>query len=344
MHATRRFLVTALGASLADCGRSARRGAKASILDTGLLDRKFPAIANRAFPGVFNAGLIDLRSDRNWYWNIDRVFPMESVAKAPIAAAALAEVDAGRLSLQGPITLTADDLSAPFSAINQAWPTPPEGHTLTLTAGKLISLALRLSDNTAADVIMKRIGGPGAVTAWLQSKQIVDMRVDRYAREIQLAISGMASFRPAWKSEAAWLAAQGTVPAIERQAAMDAYLADPRDSTTAQGAINFLGKLAQGDLLSGASTRLIIGLMTGGPSGAMRLEAGLPASAVLAHKTGSTETDLGFTPVTNDIGIITLANGRRFAAAAFLAGATATLAERDRLFADTARLMVRAFG
>ncbi|HEY5107681.1 MAG TPA: class A beta-lactamase [Caulobacteraceae bacterium] len=344
MHATRRLLVTALAAGLADCGRPARRGVQPSPLDTRLLDRRFPAIAERARPGVFNAGVIGLGANRSWYWNINRAFPMESVAKAPIAAAALAEVDAGRLSLHEPIALTADDLSAPFSAINQAWPTPPEGHALTLTAGKLISLAVRLSDNTAADVIMKRIGGPGAVTAWLQSKQIVDMRVDRYAREVQQAIAGMASFRSAWKGESAWLAARGTVAAVDRQAAMDAYLTDPRDTTTAQAALNFLSKLADGELLSRASTRLLIGLMTGGPTGAGRLGAGLPAGAVLAHKTGSTDTDLGFTPVTNDIGIVTLPDGRRFAAAAFLAGATATLAERDRLFADTARLMVRAFG
>jgi beta-lactamase class A len=84
--------------------------------------------------------------------------------------------------------------------------------------------------------------------------------------------------------------------------------------------------------------------MATSPTGANRLRAGLPPGARLAHKTGSSGTDLGFTPATNDIGIVTLADGRQFAAAAFLAGSTATLAARDKLFADAARLMVQAFG
>jgi beta-lactamase class A len=75
-----------------------------------------------------------------------------------------------------------------------------------------------------------------------------------------------------------------------------------------------------------------------------RLRAGLPKGASLAHKSGSSGTDLGFTPATNDIGIVTLKDGRRYAIAAFLAGSTATEAERDAIFADTARLMLKAAG
>jgi len=344
MEAARRGFVTTLAAALAGCGRRAPSLPRSLRIDGKLLDRRFPALADRAAPAQFNLGVMSLRRDQTWYWNLDKRFPMESVFKAPLAAAALAEVDAGRLKLGEPITLTAQDLSPPFSAINEAWAWPPEGHSLTLTAGKLISLAVRFSDNTAADVIMKRIGGPGAVTAWLQAKEILDMRVDRYERELQQEIEAMASFRPEWKDQPKWLAARDTVAAADRQKAMDAFLADPRDTTTAPAALNFLAKLNDGQLLSPASTRLLLALMATSPTGANRLRAGLPPGARLAHKTGSSGTDLGFTPATNDIGIVTLADGRQFAAAAFLAGSTATLAERDRLFADAARLMVRAFG
>ena len=344
MDASRRGFVTALSAAVAGCSRRAtsRYGAKA--IDARLLDRKFPALADRARPGEFNAAILNLRTTQSWYWNLDKRFPMESVFKAPMAAAALAEVDAGRLKLSEAITLKPQDLCPPYSAISQAWPTPPEGHTETFTALKLISLAVRLSDNTAADVIMARIGGPGAVTAWLHAKEIADMRVDRYERELQQEVSGMAAFRPAWKNPKDWFAARDTIPAAARQSAMDAFLADPRDTTSAAAALDFLAKLADGSLISPASTRLLLGLMSDSPTGANRLSAGLPSGARWAHKTGSSGTDLGFTPATNDIGIVTLGDGRRFALAAFLAGATATLIDRDRLFADTARLMVEAIG
>jgi beta-lactamase class A len=83
---------------------------------------------------------------------------------------------------------------------------------------------------------------------------------------------------------------------------------------------------------------LLLRLMTDSTTGQGRLRAGLPAGASLAHKTGTAATDLGLTPATNDIGIVTLASGRRFALAAYLAGSTATPAARDRLIADAAAL------
>ena len=317
---------------------------KAGALDTKRLDRGFPALAERARPGFFNLGILEERGQQLWCWNDQARMPMQSVFKAPLAAAALAQVDAGRLRLDERIHITALDLSPPHSPIAEAWPTPPEGHVMDLPAIDLIALAVQQSDNTAADVIMKRIGGPGAVTAWLRSKDILDMRIDRYERELQQEVAGLEPFRPAWKDLRAWMAARDTVPAAMREAAMNAYVADPRDTTTVPAALNFLYKLSQGELLSPTSTRLLLRLMSNTVTGVNRLRAGLPPGASHAHKTGSAGTDLGFTPATNDIGLVTLADGRRFAIAAFLAGSTATEAERDRLFADAARLVVKAIG
>jgi beta-lactamase class A len=117
-------------------------------------------------------------------------------------------------------------------------------------------------------------------------------------------------------------------------------MADPRDTATLPSTLDFLSRLAQGQLLSAVSTRLLLRLMTDSPIGADRLRAGLPAGASLAHRTGSAATDLGLTPATNDIGIVTLPDGRRLAMAAYLAGSTATETVRDHLIADAARLAI----
>ncbi|MGI8840486.1 MAG: class A beta-lactamase [Caulobacteraceae bacterium] len=344
MAMARRLFLTALGAGLASCGRNASTSPKPGALDTGRLDREFPALAARARPGDFNLGVLEARGEQLWCWNAPARMPMQSIFKAPLAAAALAEADAGRLKLSERIAIGPLDLSPPPSAINRAWPAPPRPEVMSLPAVDLIALAVQESDNTAADVLMKRIGGPGAVTAWLRSKDIVDMRIDRYERELQQEIAGMDSFRPAWKDEAAWTAARDAVPAATRQSAMDAYLADPRDTTTVPAALSFLYRLSLGDLISPASTRLLLRLMATTGAGAHRLAAGLPPGATLAHKTGTARTDLGFTPATNDIGLVTLADGRRFAIAGFLSGSTATEAQRDALFADAARLAAKAIG
>jgi beta-lactamase class A len=340
MHANRRLFVAAIGAALASCGSPDKKAKGVPSLDTRRLKSEFPKLAQRARPGEFGLGVELLQVQESWVSDAGARFPMQSVFKAPMAAAALAEVDAGRLKLSEPITISDLDLSPPYSLIDEQWPTPPDHRSLTLPAIDLVALAVQRSDNTAADAIMKRIGGPGAVTAWLRGKSIQDISVDRYERELQQEVAGMAPFRPAWKDEAAWIAARATVPAQQREAAIAAYLADPRDTVTVPASLDFLHQLYLGQLLSPASTRLLIRLMTATYTGATRLRAGLPPGSVLAHKTGTARTDLGLTPATNEIGLVTLPNGRGLAIAAFLAGSTATAPERDKLIADAARLIV----
>jgi beta-lactamase class A len=344
MLATRRLFVTAIGAALASCGEKETAAKGPPTLDIDRLKSEFPKLAERAHPGAFGFGVELNRAPHSWVSDGDSRFPLQSVFKAPMAAAALAEVDAGRLTLSEPITITDVDLSPPYSRINEQWPTPTDHHSLTLPAIDLIALAVQRSDNTAADVIMKRIGGPGAVTAWLRGKSIPDISIDRYERELQQELAGMEPFRPAWKDEAAWIAARATVPATQREAAMAAYMADPRDTATVPASLEFLHQLYLGNLLSPASTRLLIRLMTSTFTGATRLRAGLPAGSIIAHKTGSARTDLGLTPATNEIALVTLPNGRRLALAAFLAGSTATAPDRDKLIADAARLAVSCIG
>jgi beta-lactamase class A len=345
MPTTRRRLVIAMlaatGFGVAACASPVNRRSRGRGLDLQRLAHGYEHLQARASPGTLAFGVMTLDSPAVWSSDPNFRAPLQSVFKAPLAAAALAEVDAGRLMLNEVIRIGADDLSPPPSRLNRAFP-PGTGAALEIPAADLIALAVRESDNTAADSIMRRIGGPGAVTAWLRAQNIKDMRVDRYERELQPDVSGLPSLRAAWKDEAAWSAARQDIPPSRREAAMAAYLADPRDTTTAQAALNFLGQLAAGALLSKPSTDLLLRLMTNAPTGPGRLRAGLPKDATLAHKTGSSGTDLGLTPATNDIGLVTLANGRRFAIAALLSGSTATETERDALIADAARLAVSA--
>jgi beta-lactamase class A len=342
LYSRRLFIAAAMGAGLAGCARRDALPAAATVFDSAVLDAGFPGLAARARPAEFALGVAPLNADKAWVSSANRRFPMQSVFKAPLAAAALAGVDAGSLKLGEAITLTEADLSPHVSAINDIWPTPPEGHTLTLPAIDLIALAVQRGDNTAADTIMKRLGGPAQITAWLRSKGVDGISIDRYERELQQDVAGMPPFQPAWKDDKAWMAARNALSAIDRESATASYLSDPRDTSTVPAALNFLITLAQGDLLSATSTRLLLRLMTDTIPGARRLKAGLPAGASIAHRPGSASTDLGLTPATNDIGVVTLADGRRFAIAGFLAGSTATEVARDRLFADAAALACRA--
>jgi beta-lactamase class A len=308
-------------------------------LDAARLDQMGEDLQARAGGARLGVALMNLESGELWAINGSDRFPMQSVFKAPLGAAVLAEVDAGRLSLSDTITVSDEDLSPPFSPVAAAYPGRRD-----YRVDELLTLAVGASDNTAADLLMGRIGGPGAVTAWLRSHGIEHMRVDRYERQLQPEISGLPSFRSDLKTEAAYRAAMAETPDETRQTATQRYLTDPRDSTTPRDALLFLAMLARGELLSEASTRHLLKIMEETPTGADRLAAGLPDGARLAHKTGTARTDLGLNPATNDIGLITLADGRRYAVAVFLSGSTQSEAEREAIIADVARAVTQSVG
>jgi beta-lactamase class A len=336
----RELLIGGASLTLAACQKDRPLTAsRTPRLDMRRLDKEVAALAAHAAPGVLGFGLMNLESGEFWVRFGDRAFPMMSVFKLPLGAAVLSEVDAGRLSLAETLTLTAKDLSPPLSPIADAWP-----GRVAYTVGELFTAALKESDNTAADVLMKRIGGPGAVSGWLQSRKIEEVRVDHYERELQSRALGMASFRPAWKGSAAFGAAVATVPPARRHAATLAYMADPRDSATPRGMLGFLRKLDEGELISAASTRRLLATLKQTPRGADRIVVGLPKGATFAHKPGTSGADQGLSAAYNDVGIFTLADKRSYAIAAFLTGSTAPEKARAALFADLGRIAAGSVG
>lgn len=336
----RQVLIGGTGLALAGCRKAQPLTAsRTPRLDMKRLDAEVADIAARAAPGVLGFGLMNLESGEFWVRLGDRPFPMQSVFKLPLGAAVLSEVDAGRLRLAETVTIGPKDLSPPWSPIADAWPARK-----AYTVQELLEAAVSNSDNTAADLLMRRIGGPGAVGAWLQAKNVNEIRVDRYERELQPDVFGMASFRAAWKGDAAFNAAKATVSPARRHAAMLAYMADARDSATPRGTLGFLRRLDEGELISPASTSRLLTIMLDAPRGADRLKAGLPKDARFAHKTGASGTDQGMKAAFNDVGIFTLADRRSYAIAAFLTGSTASDAERAGLFAELGHTAAHSIG
>jgi beta-lactamase class A len=332
----RAFLISS-AALVAGCHDQPMLGQMEPLFDAEELTKSFQALADKAKPSLLGVAVRDAQTGQTVAFNGDNRFPLQSVFKAALGAAVLAEVDAGKLRLDETITLRDIDLSPPFSPVADAWPARTD-----YTLAELLERAVGASDNTAADVLMKKIGGPGALTAWLVLKNIKDFQVDRYERQLQPDIAGMASFRADWKGEAAYRAALMAVPEARRRAATAAYLVDPRDTATPIAAITFLEALRAGQLISKVSTERLLAIMTATTTGEDRLRAAMSASTALAHKTGSARTDLGMNPATNDIGVYTLKDGRQYAVAAFLTASTASDAERDAIIAEVGRIVLKA--
>ncbi|HEY8571934.1 class A beta-lactamase [Phenylobacterium sp.] len=339
----RRRLITGGGAALllGACGDGERlTAATTPALDVERLAKEVPKLAERARPGLLGFGLMNLDSGQHWTLNGDRPFPMQSVFKAPLGAFALAEAEAGRLRPEEVVAIRDVDLAPGHSPIADAWPVRRD-----YTVRELIAAAVSDSDNTAADVLMARVGGPGALTAWLQARRIVEVRVDRYERELQPEAYGMAPFRAEWKGPT-FAIARDAVPQERRLAAMRAYMADPRDTATPRGMLDFLSLLDASRLLSPAGTRQLVRLMLDTPRGADRIRAGLPGDWRFAHKIGTSGVHLGLSLAFNDVGVASLPGEARrsYAVAAFLSGTTLDLPSQATLFADIGRLVARSVG
>ena len=77
--------------------------------------------------------------------------------------------------------------------------------------------------------------------------------------------------------------------------------------------------------------------MTETPTGPKRLKGLLPTTTVVAHKTGTSGSSNGITAATNDIGLVTLPDGRHLAIAVFVSDSPADLATRERVIAEIAK-------
>lgn len=287
---------------------------------------KLDDLASRAQPGSFGAVVLDFNTGESWGVNADHAFPMMSVFKAPLGAAVLAKVDAGEMSLQQTIAITRADLRLGASKLAEDF----KGDSMTFTVEQLLGDAVSRSDNTAADMLVKLVGGPHAVTDYLRAHDITGMRVDLDEGGVEHIFSGLgsASQPPAnetagEKDERLWRGYQ-------------AYLADPRNRSTPAAATDFLRMLWNGELLSAASTKQLLDLLYAQTTPA-RLRAGLPEGVRLADKCGTSISLRGVTAAFNDIGILTWPDGHTVIISAFLTASQAPQAERQKLFVALAR-------
>ena len=190
--------------------------------------------------------LLDLRDRKIWSHRGAESFPMQSVFKLPLGIAVLQAVEAGKLKLDQPITIHRREFSLYHSPLAKAF----KGESNAYPVRELIRLAAGESDNTAADILMREIGGPKTVTAMLKAGGITGMSVDRYEREFQPEIYGLPGF--AWSEtidEPAYRARLAKLDPQRRQKALAAALKDQRDSSTPEASVLFLEAQAKGNWL-----------------------------------------------------------------------------------------------
>ena len=269
------------------------------------LEAQIAMIAEEA-KGRVGVGAVMLETgDAAW---LDRHghFPSQSVYKLPIAMAALKMVDDGRLRLGQDAMVSREDF------VRQGFHSPirnlnPSGTVLPVLM--LLHYSISESDGTANDVLLDLIGGPPEVQSYLTSLGITDF----------IVADSTKSISKDWDTQ---------------------Y----RNWATPEDSIKLLRTLQDRVALSEESTDLLLEFMKGSDTGGRRLKRGIPEGATVAHKTGTGGTKDGMSSATNDIGIITLPDGRHIAIAVYISDSTTDGYTRQRVIADIAKAVCEKWG
>ena len=198
---------------------------------------------------------------------LEERFAMCSTFKLALVAACLREADKGRLNLQEILPYSQADL-LPWAPVTREH-VAQGGLSITMLA----QAAQEKSDGVAANLLIKRLGGPAAVTAKLREMGDKVSRLDRYEPDLGLVLS-----------------------------------ADERDTTTPLAYAQLVRRITTGRILSLGSQAQLLTWMQNTTTGVNRLRAGLPKEWRSGNKTGSGRME-GTTNKCNDVAI-TFAPGK----------------------------------
>lgn len=220
-------------------------------------------------------------------------FPVCSTFKMMLAAAVLKRslTDPGLMERR--ISFTKDDL-VPWSPITEKH--LAEGMPVV----DLCAAAIQQSDNAAANLLLKLLGGPEGLTAFARSIGDPAFRLDRWETALNEALPG-----------------------------------DERDTTTPAAMANSLRTLAFGEVLPAPQREMLLGWLKGNTTGGESIRAGVPSGWTVGDKTGS-----GSYGTTNDIAVLWPPEGQPMILAVYFTQKAQDASHRRDVIAAAAKLAV----
>ena len=212
-------------------------------------------------------------------WRARERFALCSTFKLPLAALVLREAEAGRATLDETLAYGRADLLAH---------SPETERNLDkggMTIEALCEAAISLSDNCAANLLLRRFGGPAALTRFWREIGDTETRLDRIEPKLNFVPPG-----------------------------------EMRDTTTpeamARGMAKYLLYSGEPALLSARGRASLFDCMQRSETGVNRIRAGLPPSWTIGDKTG-TASAKGMANKVNDVAMFRTPDGAPFIVAAY---------------------------
>ena len=235
MITRRQVMSLAVAAALAPAARSASA------------DRALKALHKRV-GGRLGVHILDSQSGRRIAYDYDSRYAMASTFKLMLAAALLWQVDKKAFTLAHELAISAEDVM----------PTSPEVEAKLKTGASSMSVRdlcaaiVVSSDNAAANILLKGIGGPSAFTTFMRSMGDEKTRLDRTELDLNANLPD-----------------------------------DPRDTTTPRAMVDSMLRVFTQDVITMASRALLIDWMMQSRTGLDRVRAGIPKSWQVGDKTGT---------------------------------------------------------
>ncbi len=299
------------------------------------VERQLELVARATTDAVVGISATHIESGRTVSVRGGEGFPMASAVKIPFAVQLMSLVEAGSVSLDKMVPLAPKDLHPGSGKLSELFFHPG----VSLSLENYMELMLVISDNSAADVVLRAGGGPAAVTAKMKALDLPGIRVDR---NIALLISdwmGAKNIPPEseWNRDI-WDRLYDAVPQQEHMAARRAQWADPRDTATPEDMTKLVTRIWKRNLFSSANNAVLLGMMERCQTGKARIKGLLPAGTPVAHKTGT----LG--GVVDDVGVITLpGDAGHIVISVFTKGSSRPEEASEKAIAEVARTVYDYF-
>ncbi|WP_028478111.1 class A beta-lactamase [Nocardia sp. CNY236] len=261
-----------------------RPAASAQLAD---LERRYDARV-----GLF---AVDTGTGRILTHRADERFPLLSTFK-PLAAAALLQAHPLDTGYFDEVVRYAESDLLPYSPVTET--KVAEGG---MTVAQLAEAAITRSDNTAGNLLLRELGGPEGLTAFLRTIGDSTSRLDRWEIELNTAIPG-----------------------------------DERDTTTPAALAADYRAVALGDALGAPERDRLNSWLQANTTGDTRIRAGLPTGWIVGDKTGT-----GSYGTANDVAIIRPEGGAAPIVIAILTRRSdADAAANNDLLVDVTRVVV----
>lgn len=284
-------MLLVVGALLAACG-TAPQVDEAGSRTSASVTRAFERL-EQSHGATLGVSALDTGTGRSVAYRSGTRFPFASTNKTFIAAAVLERSTKAELSEV--VHYSQDDL-LDYAPITSRFV------DTGMTVRELLDAMLRFSDNTAANLLVERLGGTGAVQDWLRGIGDRTTSVDRLEPELNEATPG-----------------------------------DRRDTTTPAQFAADLRVTLLGRALATSDRTLLRDLMLSNTTGDGTIRAAVDPGWPVADKTGTAEYG-----VRNDIGIVYPTGRRPIVVVMLTRTSDPDAAPSDALVADATRTAVKA--